>query len=232
MSKLSLIHVPKIGGSYFVGQVINLWPRELVSPHTGLDGFLRDPNPTKYHFTAGHVFYPRMKEILSSDREFMTIFRDPIQRCYSHWLHIKKFNVTKVQSFEELLYEDAHETSDTQLINNLVARYCGWYPDDFVGIPKHVSVMERLPIPLTDNELYEQALANLEKFWFIGWTDRMVEAVTKVYSTFNLPAPTTVWQKDIEDYTSRMSTQVLKDLKKYNEIDIALYKHFRNRDVA
>jgi hypothetical protein len=225
MPKIAFIHVPKTGGSKFVGAIIDFWPRELVSPYTGIAGFMRDPNPSKYHFTAGHVFYEKMKELLSPDRYYLTILREPIQRACSHWLHIRRFNHTKAMSIEEWLYR----SYDSPLAHNLMAKYYGWWPKALVGIPGHSADVERMPLDVSEEELYDRALENLKSFWHVGVQDRWVETVQKVYTEFGKPLPEHIKQKNAYDYRMLLSDQLLKDFTKFNQVDIALYNYFRNQ---
>jgi hypothetical protein len=188
-SRLIFIHIPKTGGSAFVGKIINLWPKAQVSPHTGMEGFLTDPHLNNYNFCAGHTFYPKMKEIMPPAK-YMTILRDPIERVYSHWRHLERFNLTDVKTFE-----------------------------DFV---------EEMTMPLSDEELYDRAVRCLEGFWYIGYQDKWVDAVKRIYDEFNLPLPPDTKQKELTNYRALMSDEVIADLERFNQVDTRIYNEYRN----
>lgn len=224
MPKLAFIHVPKTGGSAFVGTIIDYWPKELVSPYTGIKGFIEDADPSKYHFTAGHVFYEKMKELLSPDRSYMTIMREPVQRVYSHYNHVRKFKQTLAQSIEEFVYD----SSDSPLAHNLMARYYAWWTEDFNKNSTHwTAELERTDIPISDDELYKRARANLEEFWHVGTQEKWIETVQIVHEWLDKPMPDVV-QKNAEDYRKIMSKSLIKDLEKYNRVDMELYREVCN----
>jgi len=218
--RIIFIHIPKTGGSAFVGKVIDLWAREEVSPHTGIQGFLTDPNLSNYQFCAGHTFYPKMKEIMPPAK-YLTILRDPIERIYSHWRHLQKFKLTDVKTFEDFVYGKHHA-----LANNLMARHISWYPENY-GIPDHSQEIEELPMPLSDSELLDRTMSCLEEFWYVGLQDRWVYVVKKIYDEFNLPLPANVKQKKLTNYKSLMSPKMLSDLEEFNQVDIRIYNEYR-----
>lgn len=224
-TKIAFIHVPKTGGSKFVGAIIDFWPRELVSPHTGMQDFLRDKSTLKYHFTAGHVFYEKMKELLSPDMKYITILREPIQRSCSHWIHIRRFNLTTAKTIEEFLYNHV----DGAFARNLMAKHYAWWPEKMEVIPANTGLIEQMPLNMSEDELYTKALANLKEFWYVGLQDRWVETVEKVYTEFNTPLPEHIKQGGAHDYRLLLSKQLLSDLTKFNEVDIALYNYFKGQ---
>jgi hypothetical protein len=229
--RLSLIHVPKTAGSAFVGQIINIWPREFVSPHTGIGGFLKDTvDLHRYMFTAGHVFYVKIKEVLHPDQNYMTIFRDPIERIYSHWNHHNTYSMTKAKSFEEFVYS----SYDSPVVHNLMAKYYTFYPEDsqqveMVRDDREVlrRKVERLETPYSDEELYERAVKSLDEFWYIAFQDKFVEAVKKVYDEVGLPMPADTYQKELTNYKASMSDKLISDLEEFNQVDIRIYNKYR-----
>jgi len=220
--KLAFIHVPKTGGSAFVGKIINLWPKSQVSPYTGIQGFMTDPDLTRYHFVAGHTFYPKMKEIMPPGMNYMTILRDPIERVFSHWKHLEKFNLTDVKTFEDFVY-----TKHKWLASNLMARHISWWPENYHEVPTHSQIIEELDMPLADDELYYRAMSALKEFWYIGLQDRWVEAVKKIFDEFNLPLPEDTVQKGLTNYRSVMSPQMIDDLEEMNSVDIKIYNYYK-----
>ena len=223
MFKLAFIHIPKTGGSKFVGEIINLWPKELVSPHTGMQDFLRDPIVHTYHFTAGHVFYMKIKELLDPDMKYITILREPIQRSCSHWMHIRRFNLTTAKTIEEFLYD--HE--DSAYAHNLMAKHIAWWPKDGMKeIPANTGTMERMPMEMTDDELYTKAFNNLKEFWYVGLQNKWPKAVEKALAEFNLPLPAHAIQRGSQDYRLLLAGQLLKDFTDANRVDTELYNYF------
>lgn len=206
-----------------MGKIIGFWPPSEVSPHTGIGGFITDANINSYNFVAGHTFYPKMEELLPEGFKYITILREPIQRICSHWIHLKKFNLTGVETFEQFIYEEPlkHQAK------NLMAKHLAWWPEDYDGVPSHSGLVEMLPMPLTDDELYKRAVANLERFWYVGVQNRWVEPVQKVCDLFGLPLPGDTVQKGAQDYRFLLSEKLLADLRRINEVDIKLYNQFK-----
>lgn len=221
-NRLAFIHIPKTGGSAFVGKIIGLWPSSEVTPYTGIGGFIADANLDRYNFVAGHTFYPKMKELLPEGFKYITILREPIQRICSHWIHLKKFNLIDVETFEQFIYGEKLK----HLAKNLMAKHLAWWPEG-VPTPASSGEIEMLPMPFTDDELYERAKANLERFWYVGYQDRWVEAVQKVYDLFGLPLPSDTIQRGAQDYRFLLSEKLLADLRRINGVDIKLYNQFK-----
>jgi hypothetical protein len=226
--RIAFIHIPKTAGSQLVEKVINLWPRDQVSPHPGQPGFMRD-GPARcreYHFTAGHVFYPIMKDLLHPDTKWMTMLRDPIERSYSHYNHLRKFEQTLATSFEDFVYVSANRP----LANNLQAKHLAWWPKGFQGIPEHTSVIEHMAFDITDSELYDRAMENLNTFWHVGIQETgFVQAVEAIYMEHNCTLPAGIVQKESRDYRNRMSTKLVGDLEELNAVDRELYEYFKER---
>lgn len=226
--RLAFIHVPKTAGSAFVGKIINLWPKTLISPWPGQPGFMiaGREHCQRYYFTAGHVFYVKMKELLHPDMNWFVMLRDPIERVYSHYNHLVKFKYTDATSFENFIYESKNKP----LAHNLMAKYIGWWPEDFVGIPEHTATIEHWPMKISDEELYDRAMSALDSFWYVGIQDTgWVQAVKKVYDNMGRNIPPNTVQLPPRNYKANMSSQVIADLEEFNQVDIRIYNEYRNR---
>lgn len=222
--RISFVHIPKTGGSQLVGKVIDLWPKEQVSPHTGVGGFMTDPDCYQYHFTAGHVFYPIVKELFHPETKWLTMLRDPIERIYSHFNHLKKFNLTDAETFDDYI----HRSEDSQCTRNLMSKHLAWWPKDFEGVPSYSGQIERIPLDISEDELYERTRQILDGFWFVGlqafsWT----EAVENIYREFGLPLPVGVEQGPSRNYRAKISPKLIGDLEEFNQVDIRIYNEVR-----
>jgi hypothetical protein len=139
---------------------------------------------------------------------------------------VRKFEQTDAETFEHFVYGSA----DRALARNLMACYLGWWPEDFIGIPKHTAVIERWPMPLSDDELYKRARSSLEEFWYVGIQDRWVEIVKKVYDSFGLPLPPNTVQKPSRNYRALLPKDLLEDVERFNAVDIELYNEYKGRN--
>jgi len=216
-----MVHVPKTGGSDFVGKIIQLWNPDYISPHVGVHDFLKDCDCSKYQLTSGHVFYIPMKEVVHKDNKWLTLLRDPIERVYSHYLHFLRYDekylgLVNHETFEQFIYG-----SDGIVARNTFSKHIGWWPKS--ALPERgqgSGYLEYIPLDITQDELYDQTMKALEDFWYVG---NWAEGMEKVYELWDLDPPEPVlWES--RNYRSRISPQVLADLEEFNEVDIRIFK--------
>lgn len=224
--RIAFIHIPKTGGSQLVGKVINLWPKEEVSPHTSVGGFMTDPDCHRYHFTAGHVFYLIVKKLFHPDTEWMTMLREPVERTYSHYNHLVKFNLTDIDTFQDFV----HNSQDSQMGRNLMARHLAWWPKNYHGVPSYSGEIERIPLDIPEDELYDRAMEILDTFWHVGIQESgWVQAVEAIYGKFGLPLPAGVIQEPSKNYRAIINEHLLADIEEFNQVDMRIYKEYKER---
>lgn len=91
---------------------------------------------TPQYFHMGESVAPRMQACLGSDLKFLVILRDPVQRAWSHYLHLVRFGVEDCSFEEALEVESERETARRRwkgyFADGLYARqletWFKWYP--------------------------------------------------------------------------------------------------------
>jgi hypothetical protein len=109
-----------------------------------------------------------------------------------------------------------------------MSRHLSWWPENYNEVPTHSQMIEEMPMPLSDDQLYDRTVKCLEEFWYIGYQDRWVEVVKKIYDEFGLPLPPDTEQAGLTNYRDSMSDKMIADLTKFNQIDIRIYNEYRN----
>jgi hypothetical protein len=181
----------------------------------------------EYHFTAGHVFYPIMKDLLHPETKWMTMLREPVERTYSHYNHLIRYKLTDIETFEEFV----HRSQDRQMGRNLMARHLAWWPKHFTGIPSYSGEIERIPLDIPEDELEHRAMEVLRNFWHIGIQETgWIQAVQAIYGEWGkTPSDAGLEQKAPRNWRSKMSDQIIADVEGFNQVDIRIYEHYKEK---
>jgi hypothetical protein len=208
------IHIPKTGGSTFASVLRRNYPvSDVVLPNPlnhepGLEDALHaiaQRPPGQVRSIHGHVPLSH-RDQFPADARFATLLRDPVRRQQSHYLMLYgKARLVTAPSFPEALPRG-------RLIDNLQTRLlCG------------------LEDPLTrpaDDELLAAALAQLDRFAFVGLVERFPESMLLAQERLGLRFVA----------YRRRNVRVLSPppddvdaLREHNRLDLALYAHTRAR---
>jgi len=230
MAKWVFIHIPKTAGKAFSRAIFPPFGMEYEQPWLAYDFFVRDRDARRDPFLAGHAFYPIVKVIFPQDTQFITLLRDPIDRAYSHWEHVRREPLHYFHDFvrDMTVSEFIRHPATLPLVNNLHARYLTitGKPPESIGPIEYQKYYELKTV--TSEYLFEEALDTLYSFAMVGLQEWLPESVAQACKIMGLDPPT-VDQKETPNYRERMSGRDLAYLEHINEIDIALYEEFRAR---
>ena len=217
---LIFIHLPKTAGTSLRRTIEkNYRSRELFfvynkNPRFNTVDELRSFTPedfAKYKVIMGHFSFNR-RLFPFNDRRFITLVREPVQRCISYYHHV--MNRREWRGRQLSLLEYVETSGDIQFQNHQT---------------RLLSNMKRNPI--TEKHL-ENVIRNVERnFLYIGTSEKFPQAIDCLYDMLG-------WDNKkifYENATSKkqatidnISEDVLERLRELNEYDIKLYEWVSN----
>ncbi|MBV9858670.1 MAG: class I SAM-dependent methyltransferase [Alphaproteobacteria bacterium] len=232
------MHIPKTAGANFC---------YACSQALGADRVLLLQTPAEWRYykeqfrnkllVAGHVTLPFIETVLA-DEEFhlITFLRDPIERAVSNYYHSKAAQYPALSGLEPysklFSLKELCEIADQPVrfvLNNLYAR---WLLEDRI-------VEDLLQAP---DELFSRAFEKLEKFDYVGASERFQSEIVEIFSRFfpgvDVSAQTdelinnrfgngVPYRHDEFKFGSSesMDLETCIRLRSLNEVDIRLYNH-------
>jgi len=191
----------------------------------------------------GHFGY-NIKPIISRKPIFLTVLRDPIKRTISQIEHIrrdprgnnwvKKNFLPQNKTFDQILQND----EKNRVFRNTQTRYLG-LDCDVIKFTRSQSSKTKddfrfdESLPLFENEMprekmLENAMRRLDKFEFVGISEKFQESMFLLYYTFGWMPINRSWKLNVspvkktkKDFTQK-SIHILNDL---NKLDTSLYAH-------
>ena len=166
----------------------------------------------KYRIIMGH--FPFNKRLLPfEDRRFVTIVREPVQRCISYYRHV--MGRDEWQGREVDLPEYLRTSGDIQLQNHQVRLLSGMKRD-----------------PITDEHL-ERAKQNIERYFlYTGVAESFSETVNDLADILGW-GNRNIFQENVSvkdrPVINNVSEEALERIKALNELDIELYEWVSNR---
>lgn len=244
------LHIPKTAGS-----TVNLWLSRRVRdgamcPARIWDQLLRceEAGLAGHAVFAGH-FGVDLERYLGVALRTMTVFRDPLQRTLSHYLHVRRaighpyHPRVGPQSFEVFL----RDTQNRPMIENFQARYLvrsGLDMRRFVGcLDLSPAKASRLSTTSEDvrymfdrHYVHEQSHAALDGIDVVGTTDRIASFLERAARTFSLdPCDDPVPRENVAPDRSgieAISQSSLDLVAELTTIDQSLFQAARLREAA
>lgn len=225
-NKIFWIHIPKSAGTAF-GTILRGantypiygWAREYVI----FEDFI---NRYNYSLIGGHIPYSLASRY--ENRQFVTMLRDPLERCISHWNEIKnyRYNLT----LEELL---EHPILSSR-VSNYASRYIGFNPnweEITINAPEtnleHHAYFDAMNMEMSDDNLLNKCLDILDTFALVAIKERFEESVKAAEKVFSL----TLWPTETvnTDHSKDLTDDIIELLTEKNKVDIIIYNSFKKK---
>lgn len=245
-------HIPKTGGTFLESLIEPCFEDRIFPMYGDRRSFITKSKKEldKYELYRGHLsFY--FHKILPAPCYTFTILRDPVERVYSAWKHIKRDPSLKSHKYvveNNLSLADFLKTDASFIFKNLYTRFFGIHHtirklrSDYFKNPDDPSVQNEIKRligkrrgMIVSEKNYLFAVKQMETLDHIGFTDTLDNTVTVLKSQFNLDinhnlansnkAPST--QNLLEDELELRETII-----KENEFDIQLYNYFHKKHTS
>lgn len=177
-----LLHIPKTGGNTVISQFLSFMPVEAIWPPP--PGLVLDEHNLReaarrlasLRFIHGHVEDGLTQHLPTEDLRMVTFIRHPVRLLVSHYLYLRQQTQNRLHAAAAALSIEAFLRRFTAMGNNPQARYLA----RAMGFPLP-------PGALFGAEGIGFALRAIERFAFVGVTERMAESCAAMAEEFGLP---------------------------------------------
>ena len=191
------IHIPKSGGTTF-----NFYLNHFnIKMATKLS--LHHPVNNKY-----------LDEKIVEKYKFITIIRNPINRCYSYYQMVKR----SPNNYPHKKYSNNLENfmKNCWEVNNMATLY-------YAGID-----CSKLQIINVNDDIYNMAINNLKKFYYIIDFNNLENGLINFFKKINKEIIEININKRYHNYNKNISENDIELISKYNYYDIKLYNFIIN----
>ena len=221
MNKILFTHIPKTAGTSFRHILDYNFKKEQILRCNGRKSFMFTNNIKVY---MGHLPYGMHRYRPFNKFDYITFFRDPVERTISHYFFVlnnpKNFTheFHKNHSIEEVLNYKGSITNFGTLRNNLQTRFL--YGFDALNMSK-----------IDDLKLLNKAKENLKNnYKTFGIQEKFEESVINICNTLKLKYNSELIQSKSK-VTSRkeiLSENTMNTIIEKNKLDIELYEYAVN----
>jgi len=239
------LHIPKTAGTTLIATLDSYFDHDSIFPSKVWSDVLTNNSKMKktWKLVRGHFGY-NIKPFISSKPIFLTVLRDPVKRTISQIEHIrrdpignnwvkKKFLPPNI-TFDQILQNEKINL----VFRNTQTRHLG-LDCDVIKLTRNQSSKTKEDfrfdqnLPLFEKEIplekmLENAIKRLEKFEFVGISEKFEESMFLLYYTFGWMPINRSWKLNVAPVkTSKKGVKenlihILHDL---NKLDTRLYAH-------
>jgi len=239
------LHIPKTAGTTLIATLDSYFEHDSIFPSKVWNEVLINKSKKRktWKLVRGHFGY-NIKPISPCKPIFLTVLRDPIKRTISQIEHIrrdprgnnwvKKNFLSPNETFDQILHNDEKNL----VFRNTQTRYLG-LDCDVIKFTRSQSLKTKddfrfdQNLPLFENEipgekLLENAMKRLEKFEFVGISEKFEESMFLLYYTFGWMPINKSWKLNVSPAkTSKkdLSQKTIDILNDLNTLDTSLYVH-------
>ncbi len=237
--QIVFIHIPKTGGMSIHKMLSKaIFNTDNYMHYNSLLNLIQDSNRRLYPLVSGHFFFDAYK-ILSKDIIMFTFLRNPINRIISAYEFMKahpevwlgKFAQETLTNFltndfvrhsvcnlqtKLLGLEINFQTYYSQFINKKITK------EEYYNLINSLTYLE-----VTDREL-ERAKQNLEKLFFVGFTETLSSDVKRLFSKLGIDCPEILHENRTPNHVrnrEKYSKDEIALIEEYNKYDIELYNY-------
>jgi hypothetical protein len=238
---LYYLHIPKTAGTSFNDILQANFAPDESSFGLPANEFVKLPANVvaKYKAISGHYFY-NIQLFTPRTPVYITMFRDPLERTISMYTQARRlpnhyaYEIAKTQSLHEFITDPRMQG----LYVNCQTRYIALDPNT-IEMAKKLSPaaldnwelwrqMENFaPNGFSDPELLTRAQERLQKFAFVGLTEKFDEAVDLLCHTFGWPVPTAAKILNVSPTRlakEEIAQETLDIIRENTQLDSALYE--------
>lgn len=233
MNKLFFLHIPKTAGTSFIyGFLEKNVNEEFYYDYNGylktILSFINKNNRDNIQIIGGHYKYGLHKLLWINNYEYIVFLRSPIDRVISHYNYIRNLNS---DSYTHPEYDKFQKYSILELLES-----------SYIGKPISYTLLDNLQVrylagfysgksgKIVTEKVYKKALKNLNNIRFVCLTEYYEESVKKfadelgfeIFDKYRL-------KSSINKNNIEINEEEKKELKKYHEYDIRLYKFIKKK---
>lgn len=225
---LVFIHIPKTAGSTLRAIMQRQYrPEEIYHIHWNFDRDapfasyidLPDQERQQTRVLYGHIPFGIHRQLQRSTTYF-TLLRDPVDRCISHYYHIRKLP-------NHFHYKRATELDLAEFVAS------GVFREMDNGQVRQLTGAGALPFGGCSSDLLDQAIANLEAhFCVAGLQERFDETLLLLRRAMRWPRPPLYQRRNVGKLRSQrdaFSPEVLRVVADHNTLDQQLYDYVAGR---
>jgi len=239
------LHIPKTAGTTLIATLDSYFDHDSIFPNKVWNEVLTNKSKKRktWKLIHGHFGY-NIKPIIPREPIFLTVLRDPIERTISQIEHIrrdprgnnwvKKNFLSPNETFDQILGND----KKNRVFRNTQTRYIGLDCDVIKLTRSQTSKSlddfrfdENLPLfenEISGEKMLENAMKRLEKFEFVGISEKFEESMFLLYYTFGWMPINRSWKLNVSSAkTSKkdLSQKTIDILNDLNKLDTSLYVH-------
>lgn len=218
---LVFTHIPRTAGTS-----IRAYISQRIQRFKFIDGFselsfMNDEEINKFDFIATHCGYGLFNRI-RKDHKKLIILREPVERILSHYYYLRelKDNVSYSSHYAKNLSVEDFIMEENPAVSVAIENTQTWHLLD----DKNLHFRNRHK-KLSDQQKIDIALQNLEKYDFVGFTDRIGGLFTTLCNFYGWPiGPFPHLAQSNKRSGSNVDRSVIEKINAKVALDLVLYR--------